>query len=259
MGMHVTFDQLDLPRDHADAPYVRVAPPVVRADPIPPGSTEWQPGGGYGTRRPRPATIAAILLIHAGLLAALIKLDVIPVHKPRPAPLVVTLVPEQIAPPPAPPIPPAQPTQEVKAAVTTPSPIVAPAPIVVTPAPAQVATVREIPPPVTAAPAAPAAPSTAPPAPITPPDASAASLNNASPRYPVESRRRREEGTVRLRVVITVDGRVKDISVARTSGFGRLDEAALLAVRKWKFQPGMQAGNPVEAVGYLSIPFKIAA
>jgi protein TonB len=132
--------------------------------------------------------------------------------------------------------------------------------LVTVPAPsAPVVATSPTPPPPQAVVVAPPAADPGPPAPITPPDASAASLKNPSPRYPLESRREHEEGTVRLRVVITVDGHVKDIDVARSSGFDRLDKAALDAVRRWKFQPGSQAGRPVEAMGFLNIPFKLAA
>ena len=115
------------------------------------------------------------------------------------------------------------------------------------------------PPPVPVASAAPAvaAPPAPTAAPITPPSANASTLHNPAPHYPMDARRQKQEGTVRLRVVITVDGRVKDISVARSSGFASLDDAALDAVRRWKFVPGMQAGTPVEAVGFVPIPFRL--
>jgi protein TonB len=254
MGMHARFDQLDLPT--GDAPFVRLR--IVEQEPPTVEPSAWQHGGGYAKRPMRTGTIASILLAHVGLLAALIQFDVIEIQKKKADPLVVTLVPEQITPPPATPDKP-EPVEQVRPIEPR---IVAPDPVVVVPQPAPipVATVRELPPePVTvAAPAAPAAPSPATPAPITPPDASAASLKNPAPRYPIESRRKREEGTVRLRVVITADGRVKTISVAKSSGFERLDEAALDTVRKWKFKPGEQSGVAVEAVGFLVIPFKIA-
>ena len=90
-----------------------------------------------------------------------------------------------------------------------------------------------------------------------PPDGFAATLGNPAPRYPIESRRQHEEGTVRLRVLISAQGLVEDVKVAKSSGFDRLDDAALDAVRKWRFRPGTQAGTPVEAAGFLSIPFKL--
>lgn len=219
--------------------------------------TASEPPSRYGEEKRRPSlpAIAAIVGAHLALLAALVAFDVIDVQPKRNTPLVVTLVPEPVAPPPAA----APPEKEIKPVVEqVRREIVTPPPIVTVPAPAapQVIAVAEAPPQATVATPAPPAPSAVP-VPVTPPDGSAASLNNPSPKYPTESRRKREEGAVRLRVVITVEGLVKAIAVARSSGFERLDEAALDTVRKWKFKPGMQAGKPVEAIGFLVIPFKL--
>jgi protein TonB len=57
------------------------------------------------------------------------------------------------------------------------------------------------------------------------------------PQYPRESSRRREYGTVVLRVLVDPDGRAAQIQVERSSGFQRLDEAARQAVEKALFRP----------------------
>jgi TonB family protein len=57
------------------------------------------------------------------------------------------------------------------------------------------------------------------------------------PQYPRESSRRREYGTVILRVLVDPSGRAAQILIERTSGFGRLDEAARQAVEKALFRP----------------------
>ncbi|MEH3107403.1 MAG: energy transducer TonB [Sphingomonas fennica] len=83
-------------------------------------------------------------------------------------------------------------------------------------------------------------------------------FGNAPPRYPPLSLRKREQGTVRLRVVIDLAGRVRDIAVAVSSGFDRLDRAALDGVRGWRFHPGMAEGRPVDgAVGFLNYTFAL--
>lgn len=205
-------------------------------------------------RRPNWGAIAIVVLLHVGLVFALVQLDVIPISRPEPQLTVVTLIPDTTpAPPP--------PEEEIVPVKPVEPQIFIPKPVVVAPAPApRLAVTAELPPPEGIAVAAPApTPTPGPPAPVTAPDASAASLGNPSPRYPIESRRKREEGTVRLRVVITDDGRVKEIGVARSSGSERLDKAALDTVRRWKFRPGMQAGRAVEAIGFLNIPFKLSA
>lgn len=58
-----------------------------------------------------------------------------------------------------------------------------------------------------------------------------------APVYPRESSRRREAGTVLLRVLVDASGRPAQIQVERSSGFERLDVAAREAVMKAVFRP----------------------
>ena len=102
----------------------------------------------------------------------------------------------------------------------------------------------------------PAAP--APPAPITPPDFSAAQLDNPGPRYPYASRRNREEGTVTLKVLVTPDGYAGDVDIHQSSGFERLDAAAIRTIRKWRFVPARQAGKPIAAWVLVPIGFYLS-
>jgi protein TonB len=62
---------------------------------------------------------------------------------------------------------------------------------------------------------------------------------------------------VLLRVQILADGSAGSVSVAKTSGFESLDEAALAAVRRWKFVPAKRDGNPVESVVNVPINFNL--
>jgi periplasmic protein TonB len=62
-------------------------------------------------------------------------------------------------------------------------------------------------------------------------------LRNPPPQYPAESRKLREQGVVLLKVSVTAAGRAADVQLQRSSGYGRLDEAALKAVRRWEFKP----------------------
>lgn len=79
------------------------------------------------------------------------------------------------------------------------------------------------------------------------PRTDAAHLNNPAPVYPNLSRRFGEQGRVLLDVYILPDGSVGDIRLNTSSGFQRLDEAALAAVRHWRFVPARR-GN--EAIPY---------
>ena len=58
-----------------------------------------------------------------------------------------------------------------------------------------------------------------------------------TPRYPPESQRSRERGTVLLRVLVDALGRPAQIQVERSSGYSRLDAAARIAVEKALFRP----------------------
>jgi periplasmic protein TonB len=80
---------------------------------------------------------------------------------------------------------------------------------------------------------------------VVPPRADASHLNNPPPAYPSLSRRMREEGKVLLDVHILEDGRVGEIKLRRSSGFSRLDQAALSAVKRWRYVPARQGGKAI--------------
>ncbi len=78
------------------------------------------------------------------------------------------------------------------------------------------------------------------------------------PDYPPTSRRLGEEGSVVLQVLVGTDGKVQDGKVQTSSGFPRLDEAALKhALRAWRFTPGTEDGAPVTAWHSVRVTFKI--
>lgn len=77
------------------------------------------------------------------------------------------------------------------------------------------------------------------------------------PTYPVESRRRGEQGTVLLRVRVGRDGLPIEIDVERSSGYRQLDRAAREAVLRWRFRPVQINGVNVEARGLVPIRFDV--
>lgn len=83
-------------------------------------------------------------------------------------------------------------------------------------------------------------------APVTPPREDAHSLNNPKPAYPSLSRRLRETGTVILDVLILVDGSVGEIKLKESSGFKRLDDTAMKAVKQWRYSPAKRGNEPIE-------------
>jgi len=65
--------------------------------------------------------------------------------------------------------------------------------------------------------------------------------------YPRRARRRALEGTVELKILVTREGLVSRIKIAKSSGHKILDEAAKSAVARWRFSPALRNGVPVAA------------
>jgi TonB family protein len=86
---------------------------------------------------------------------------------------------------------------------------------------------------------------------------SIAAANSSScqkPDYPAASKRLEEEGIVNLKFLVGADGKVLESKVEKSSGFRRLDEAAIKGLSKCVFQPAIKDGVPVES--YASMKFK---
>lgn len=80
----------------------------------------------------------------------------------------------------------------------------------------------------------------------TPPVASANKALNKAPLYPTLSRRLKEQGTVYLQVLVLKNGKVGQLKLKQSSGFARLDQSALNAVRSWTYQPALKLGQPID-------------
>jgi protein TonB len=78
------------------------------------------------------------------------------------------------------------------------------------------------------------------------------------PPYPPVSRRLGETGTVSLRLMISVDGMVTDAVVTRSSGFPRLDEAAVRhVIAHWRYKPALRDGRPVTSQTSANVKFEL--
>lgn len=101
-------------------------------------------------------------------------------------------------------------------------------------------------PPPAAPPAAPKAPPppAAPQEPKTVPSTAVRYLTRPAPVYPAYSRRVGETGRVVLRVLIDAGGSPANVTVQQSSGFKRLDDSAVTAVRAARFQPYTEDGTP---------------
>lgn len=203
--------------------------------------------------------IAAIALAHVGLLALAVSTGTIRLEVAAPTPLeTFEVAASEPAPPPAEQMPMLEPVSVV---IPPPSLVIAPPPVVEVARPSPIRAAPASPAPILAIAASMPTPqpiaAPAPPAPVTPPDFSAAQLDNPAPRIPPISRRKREEGTVVLRVLVSVDGQAETVELERTSGFERLDKAAAETVARWKFVPARQAGREVSA--WVLVPISFSA
>lgn len=214
---------------------------------------------GEGGRSRWPAIVLAIG-IHLALAPALLSLGYQAVQRQDARLTTVNLS----APPPPPEAPAAEPEAEAQPLQTEvrPAPVIPPAPIP-RPVIATVPTaVPQVPLAADAAPRPVSAPAPTPPAPpstVTSDALGTRMISGKPPAYPVESRRRKEQGTVELSLILGTDGRVETISVTRSSGFDRLDDAALSAVRRWRWAPMLRDGSPVKVRGIVEIPFVLTS
>jgi protein TonB len=82
-------------------------------------------------------------------------------------------------------------------------------------------------------------------------------IRDVPPQYPPEAGRARVEGTVVLMAVIGQDGTVKDVRVE--SGLPILAQAAIDAVKQWRYKPYLIDGEPVEVDSRITINFTLTA
>lgn len=219
-------------------------------------------------RRPKPPMtgrlvgIGFVILLHVGLIYALLTGLARDIVKEVTKNIVVDVVEqklpdeEKLPPPPppppdlnTPPPPPALPPPMIR--IENPPPQQNPPTQVTTTAPIQKSEAFAPP---------------APPGPPAPPARSGGSVDRNSilknrPEYPTQSIRLEEEGTVVLVVSCNEDGRVSDARVEKSSGHERLDNSAVSMAKRerWKCTPDKEGGTP--APGWLSvripIPFRL--
>ncbi|MCU0961045.1 MAG: energy transducer TonB [Pirellulaceae bacterium] len=89
-------------------------------------------------------------------------------------------------------------------------------------------------------------------------DAAAYKLpTNPAPEYPLAARQRNEEGRVLLLVFLDADGRVVNAQLRASSGSVLLDQAAMRAVRQWRFSPARSRGVPVTSQLLVPVRFSL--
>ncbi|MDH4391467.1 MAG: energy transducer TonB [Aquabacterium sp.] len=235
----------------------------------PPTSPAW------AAHAPRRSTnLVVVGVAHAALVWLLLQGDMVQRAVQQASPLVVALL-QDPAPAPAPqpalPMPPRPtlpppatallplPALQMPDAPPAPAPATAPALVVPSPGPPSTTTAPMAPvaPAPTVAAPAPAPPAAAPPS---PPVLAASTIRyRVAPAIavPMASRRLGESGTVLLRVWVDAQGLPRQVSLHRSSGFARLDEQALAAMRQARFQPVTDGGSAIEWVVIAPLQYEI--
>lgn len=206
--------------------------------------------------------LVVVCLLHAALLQAVLGAGEPVAAAPQPKPEAVTIalvapaapalaapVAEPIAKPEPQPIHPE--AKPVTKPVVKPTENTPPIPSETVPAPV-VASIADTTPPITTEPPATTDSST-----VSEPIFDADYLRNPAPVYPKLSRQRREEGVVMLRVHVLENGEADQLEVLQSSGFERLDEAALRAVKRWQFVPAKRGDEVVAAWVRVPVRFNL--
>jgi protein TonB len=87
---------------------------------------------------------------------------------------------------------------------------------------------------------------------ITPPH----TTYSPDPKYPDKARKAHEGGVVLVDLVVGTDGLARDVKIARTVT-PELDQAAMDAVKQWKFTPAAKDGHPVAVQIKVEVSFNI--
>lgn len=247
------------PGSQASAALARPLPAVARAAMGGPDAGPRQQSAPVRAREPlsiRAWALLAVIGLHVAVFAALLTQRYVVPDAP---PLVVV---ELLSIPPSPP-----PPAEAPKIVMEIPPVVIPPPVFeIEDRPLTItAVVVENPPPPQVSSPAPVAVAEGPasashhrmPTLVSGVDLSANMIAAVPPKYPYESRRLKEQGTVVLDVQLSAAGVVERIAIRSSSGFQRLDKAALEAVRRWRWSPTQRGGQAVAVRGLVEIPFKL--
>ncbi|WP_153100800.1 energy transducer TonB [Paraburkholderia hayleyella] len=211
------------------------------------------------------AAIAVVVVIHIVLLTVLLRAhnDTPPraiesrtitaeLLSPTPTAAPAALQSTPLPPTPAPPTPPrAKPkVQPRPAPAAKPAPSV-PLPEATAPSAHAIASTEPStePAPAAAAPAAAATPAPGPTMALSAPkNVAHLDCNIIQPAYPALSQRRGESGTAHVRFVVGLSGKIESIELKKSSGYSRLDDAAVAAMRASSCRPYIENGTPIRAM-----------
>ena len=82
-------------------------------------------------------------------------------------------------------------------------------------------------------------------------------VENVPPPYPDEAKQHKQEGLVILSARVDASGRPVEVKIKQSSGYFLLDQAALKAVKRWKFKPARAGGMAVESKTEVPVRFRL--
>ncbi|HUJ03677.1 MAG TPA: energy transducer TonB, partial [Rhizomicrobium sp.] len=183
--------------------------------------------------------IVFVVLLHAGLIYALVTGLAANFSKYVPPVLEAHILEQPQQPPPKQPPPPEVKLAQPPQVATVPPPDIN---IQAPPAPSITA--------VTAPPA--------PPAPIAATPVQGIASTHSIPPYPPVARRLNHQGTVVLNIAISDKGAITDVQVAQSSGFSELDDTAVGWVKAhWRYRAATEAGRPVASTVQARVRFNL--
>lgn len=85
----------------------------------------------------------------------------------------------------------------------------------------------------------------------------AAPIVRIPPVYPLDARRQKIEGWVRVEMTIMEDGSVANVKVRKAQPGGIFEQAAIAAVSQWKFRPAVENGKAVRRRAGQTLKFEL--
>lgn len=215
-------------------------------------------------RASKIAGLLFVVAIHFGLLYLAMSYKLIPPPQEAVTLMVNLINPPKKEEPPPPPEPPKPPPKKVELVKEKPivQPKPQPAPVLVAQAPV-ISAIEPVAPPPPVEPVKEPAPSPEPVAEVPSKPAGPVHLSELSlgcpersePNYPPASRRTGEQGQVKLRVELDEEGHIAAVKVLASSGYPRLDNAGVNAVKSWRCNAATRDGKAVRAVALQTFDF----
>lgn len=210
--------------------------------------------GFFEQKRTSPTSFALVLLLHAGVLGAVIMIKG-PTFAPADPPIIVKHIPNPTDPEPVPEPPRREPQQTARVTTVTPTVPLPPLPTPVQPLP-------PLPTPVDPIPTGTAITPQPEPTPVRDPVRRDASIDPRyadalQPPYPLSEQRAQRTGTVRLEVTIGTDGRVRAVRRLSATSEAFWEVAERQARSRWRFRPATVDGRPVESTKVMTLYFRL--